>query len=106
MTFKEYQKITDEIANHEKDFLFATLGLAGEAGEVANKLKKIIRDKNNIIDEETKENLKNELGDVLYYTVQLSSRLNISFEDVVSGNVKKLMDRKKLGVFQGESDNN
>ena len=70
MNFQEYQDKSRKTAQYPdlgKNFVYPTLGLAGEAGEVAEKIKKVIRDKNGIIDEETREMIKKELGDVLWY---------------------------------------
>lgn len=107
MDFDEYQRKSRETAiypNKGKNIFYPTLGLVGEAGEVAEKVKKLIRDKQGIIDEEFKEQLKKELGDVLWYVAQLCTELGISFNDVAETNLKKLFSRKERGVLHGSGD--
>lgn len=81
---------------------YASLGLAGEAGELANKIKKFIRDG---YDESKIESLKGELGDVLWYVAALAKELNLNLDEVAEENIKKLFSRKERGVLQGSGDN-
>ena len=108
MDFKEYQIESRETAiypNRGNNFIYPTLGLAGEAGEVAEKIKKVLRDKNGIIDEETKVLIQKELGDVLWYVAQIASEIGLDLDDVAKGNIEKLQSRKERGVLQGNGDN-
>jgi NTP pyrophosphatase (non-canonical NTP hydrolase) len=108
MNFEEYQKksrVTAKYPNADENYIYPTLGLAGEAGEVAEKIKKVIRDKGGKIDEETREAIKKELGDVLWYVAQLATELKIPLEDVATGNLAKLYDRIERGKLGGNGDN-
>ncbi len=108
MTFKEYQKKSRKTAlypNKGKNFIYPTLGLAGEAGEISEKIKKAIRDDDGKITKERKEDLKKELGDVLWYLSQIATEVGLSFDDIAGTNIKKLASRKKRGVLHGSGDN-
>lgn len=108
MTFEEYQKTSRTTAMYpDKDhnFIYPTLGLAGEAGEVAEKIKKILRDKGGALDEAAKTELAKELGDVLWYTANLATELGLTLEQIASGNIEKLASRKDRGVISGSGDN-
>lgn len=108
MNFEEYQKNSRETAlypNVGDNFVYPTLGLSGETGEVAEKIKKIIRDKNNQIDEETCTEIEKELGDVLWYLSQLATELGLSLDEIASRNLEKLFSRKKRGKINGNGDN-
>lgn len=84
---------------------YATLGLCGEAGEFADKAKKVIRDQNNVITEEVRINLLKELGDVLWYVTALASELNSSLQEVAKMNLTKLDGRRERGTLSGSGDN-
>tara|TARA_B100000700_G_C14569686_1_gene635003 strand:+ start:339 stop:668 length:330 start_codon:yes stop_codon:yes gene_type:complete len=84
--------------------IYPTLGLAGEAGEVADKVKKILRDRSGIFDSESKEAIKLELGDVLWYVAQLSSELGFDLEDVAQANLEKLSKRAERDSIKGSGD--
>jgi len=108
MTFKEYQKLSRETAIYQdlnKNFIYPTLGLAGETGEVVEIIKKTIRDKNKLINKKTKLELTKELGDVLWYLSQLAAELDISLDEIASKNIEKLQSRKKRGVLHGRGNN-
>lgn len=109
MTFDEYQKraLTTVISQNDsfKDALHWVLGINGEAGEVAEKVKKIIRDKNGEINDEDKKELAKELGDVLWYLAVFAHDLGFSFETVAQQNLDKLQSRQKRGVLGGAGDN-
>ena len=108
MDFKDYQKISRKTAVYPdlgKNFIYPTLGLAGETGEVVEKIKKVIRDKNDLVDEKTRAELKKEMGDVLWYLSQLATELGISFDELASENIEKLQSRAKRGVIHGAGDN-
>ncbi|HRZ95114.1 MAG TPA: nucleoside triphosphate pyrophosphohydrolase family protein [Candidatus Moranbacteria bacterium] len=107
MNFKEYQKksrITAKYPNAGNNYIYPTLGLAGESGEVAEKIKKVIRDKNGIIDEETREMIKKELGDVLWYVSQIASELSLTLDDIAEHNIEKLYSRMERGKLGGSGD--
>jgi len=76
--------------------------LVGKAGEVAERIKKVFRDNNGILDEARKKELKKELGDILWYLAQLSTELGLSFDDVACLNIEKLASRKERGVISGD----
>ena len=108
MTFDEYQNKSRKTAIYPKvgeNFVYPTLGLAGETGEVAEKIKKVLRDKNGVISEETKVELNKELGDVLWYLSQLASELKISLDDIAESNIEKLYSRLERNKLSGEGDN-
>lgn len=108
MTFEEYQKESRKTAvypNAGKNFIYPTLGLSGESGEVAEKIKKVLRDKGGIIDDATRQEIAKELGDVLWYVAQIGSELGLSLENIASENIKKLFSRKDRGVLKGSGDN-
>lgn len=108
MNFKEYQeksRVTAKYPDLGKNYVYPTLGLSGEAGEVAEKIKKVIRDKGGIMDEETRTEIQKELGDVLWYVSQIATELGLSLDEVAEGNIKKLYDRMNRGVLGGNGDN-
>jgi len=107
MDFREYQKYARTTAiypNKGQNLSYPTLGLCGEAGEVAEKVKKLFRDKNGKIDEEFKTLLLKELGDVLWYLAAICSELEIEMDSVASLNVKKLQERADKGTLHGSGD--
>lgn len=85
--------------------LYCTLGLIGEAGEIAEKIKKIIRDKNCEVSEEDRTLLVKEDGDCVWYSGALAVELDSSLEQVAQVNIEKLQSRKQRGVLQGSGDN-
>lgn len=120
-TFEEYQKEAVKLRMSTRRFMernpdinnevikmvalsYDGLGL-GEAGEVQGKIKKIIRDSGGVITPEATEEIKKELGDVLWYIASMCDNLEITLKDVASGNIEKLRDRNKRGVLEGSGDN-
>lgn len=107
MNFSDYQTKSRETAQYPSighPVIYPTLGLVNEAGEVAGKIKKIFRDKNGQINEESRTALKAELGDVLWYIAQVCTELDILLEEVAEANLAKLLDRQARGKIQGDGD--
>lgn len=104
-TFAEYQRqaLTTAVYPKKYSISYPALGLAEEAGEVAGKIKKMMRD--GIPLEEQKEKIELEMGDVLWYLANLAHDCGISLEVVVEKNMEKLRDRQKRGQLHGEGDN-
>ncbi len=86
-------------------FIEKVLGLVGEAGETADKIKKVLRDKEGIIDEHDKQEIAKELGDVLWYIANIARYLDVSLDDVARMNIDKLESRKQRNLISGEGDN-
>jgi NTP pyrophosphatase (non-canonical NTP hydrolase) len=108
MEFNEYQKqarTTAIYAGFGKNFIYPTLGLVGESGEVAEKIKKIIRDGNGVVSEEQKRELEKELGDVLWYVANLGVELGLEMDDIAAKNIAKLKFRQERGTLHGSGDN-
>lgn len=84
---------------------YPALGLAGEAGEVCNKIKKIMRDRNGIPTAEQKLEIAKELGDVLWYLATLATELDSHLGCIAGDNLEKLADRKKRNMLGGSGDN-
>lgn len=108
MDFKTYQTESKKTAKYPKvgaGFVYPTLGLAGEAGEVAEKIKKVMRDSNGEVSEEKREEIKKELGDVLWYVSQIATELDLPLEDVAKSNLEKLFSRLERGAIHGSGDN-
>ena len=107
MDFDNYQieaRKTAIYPNKDNNYIYPTLGLVGESGEVAEKIKKILRDKNGTFDFESKLALKKELGDVLWYLSNLCDELNFSLSDVAINNLEKLNLRLSRGKISGSGD--
>ena len=86
-------------------FVEKVLGLVGEAGETADKIKKILRDKSGVIDEHDKIEITKELGDVLWYVANIARYLNVPLDEVAKLNLEKLDSRNKRNLLHGEGDN-
>ena len=84
--------------------IYPTLGLSGEAGEVADKVKKVLRDRNGQFYDSVRVEIALELGDVLWYVAQLASELGYELEDVANQNLQKLRDRSSRGQLKGSGD--
>lgn len=107
MEFNEYQKLARQTALYAgagKNFVYPALGLCGESGEVAEKIKKIIRDRNNIVDDECRAGLEKELGDVLWYVANLAAELDLKLDNIAQKNIAKLKSRKERDVLHGSGD--
>jgi len=89
----------------EPGWLYYVLGIAGESGELMEKIKKLFRDKNGIIDAEFKEAVIKEMGDVQWYMARLADWFAIDFESIFVTNVEKLQSRKKRDKLHGDGDN-
>ena len=109
MTLDEYQKeaLVTAVFKEDKfqDLAHWVFGITGEAGEIAEKIKKIVRDKDGVLSDEDKEEIIKEIGDVLWYLAVLSEHLNISFEEVGKRNIAKLRSRHARGKISGSGDN-
>ena len=108
MKLNDYQKAAMETAvfPERNGYSYTALGLAGEAGEIANKVKKFIRD--GYTPEELPEKLnqlKDELGDVLWYVAAMAKVLEIDLETVASNKLNKLKSRMERGTLSGSGDN-
>lgn len=113
MTFDEYQKLTvtfelmtraEDIRAHDPAMVAKVLGLVGEAGEVAEKFKKIIRDRQGMISDDDKKDIAKELGDVLWYISVIADYIELPLGDIATGNLDKLSSRKSRGVQRGSGD--
>lgn len=102
MDFDDYQGETRKTAVYpeENAVEYLALGLNGEAGEVAEKIKKSIRD-----DKELGEELQQEIGDCLWYMARLLDELGYDFSDTAEANLDKLLDRKQRDKISGSGDN-
>lgn len=111
-TFEEYQLKIAEFAQYPEvgtgsiiSVLYTALGAANEAGEVAGKAKKAMRDDDMTITPERREALLDEAGDVLWYITRLADELGEPMELVAQRNVEKLLGRLARGTIQGSGDN-
>ena len=99
--FKSYQDMASETAVYKTEHavIYPALGLAAEAGEVANKVKKILRDGNF-----DRKAIADEVGDCMWYIAALCRDLNIDMQEIADNNIKKLKDRLERGVISGSGD--
>mgnify|MGYP003119077756 FL=1 len=97
----DYQRAAAKTAIYKAEHavIYPALGLAAEAGEVANKVKKILRD--GTFDREA---IADEVGDCLWYIAALCRDLNVDLEDLADANLKKLYGRKERGTLSGSGD--
>tara|TARA_R110000772_G_scaffold136255_2_gene244953 strand:+ start:1454 stop:1828 length:375 start_codon:yes stop_codon:yes gene_type:complete len=102
MTLSSYQKVASGTAIYpiEHAITYPALGLAGEAGEVANKVKKIIRD-----GKMDRLGITSELGDCMWYIALMCRDLNVDMGDLAKANLEKLYNRKQNGTLKGSGDN-
>lgn len=112
LTWDDYQLATAGVAIYpeanegtERALTYVTLGLTNEAGEVAGKFKKVIRDDNGEMSDEKIAGVVAEIGDVLWYASQLANELGVSLEAIAQANVDKLLGRKERGTIGGSGDN-
>ena len=107
MNFNDYQTKSRKTARYPAighPVIYPVLGLVNEAGEVAGKIKKVFRDKGGEINDEMRDALKAELGDVLWYVAQLCTELGLSLDEVAEHNLAKLYDRLERGKIRGDGD--
>lgn len=105
MDFNEYQEAARETAIYpaEQGLIYTVLGLTGEAGEVAEKVKKMIRD-NIELDDKYKGKIARELGDVLWYLSNVAHEIGITLDTVALANLGKLKSRKDRKQLKGDGD--
>lgn len=105
MDMNEYQDLAMRTKKRPMPYYYAVLKLTGEAGEVSEKFGKMVRDKAGIMDDNFKQDIVKELGDVLWYIASIADDLGVDLETVASRNVEKLADRQARGVISGSGDN-
>ncbi len=106
MTFEEYDTRASCTAIYPQKYgvIYPVLGLVGEAGEVAEKVKKTIRDKDAIFDEGVRKAIASELGDVLWYLSATAREIGLSLDDIACLNIEKIESRNKRNALHGEGD--
>ena len=109
MNFNEYQYKAQQTATYPQEttaqaLTYLSLGLNGEAGEVADKIKKWFRGDYDLTPEIRHEIVK-ECGDVLWYISEIARSLNFTLEELAEINIQKLFDRKDRGQLHGDGDN-
>ena len=114
LTLDAYQDACHEFAFYPGWLVYPTLGLCGEAGEVAEKVKKLIRDDEMPLDEsfnttevdaERRHDIAKELGDVLFYVAMVADDIDYTLSEIAQINIEKLTDRKARGHLRGSGDN-
>jgi NTP pyrophosphatase (non-canonical NTP hydrolase) len=107
MELSEYQSLSRRTATYPRageDMTYPALGLCGEAGEVAEKVKKTLRDDGGVLTDERREALSRELGDVLWYLSQVATEAGLDLEEIAAENLDKLFSRQERGVLRGSGD--
>lgn len=109
MEFDEYQKLATRTATFtgkqaEYALMYVCLGLAGESGELIEKIKKGIRNDDGVFSDEARRLITLEIGDVLWYLSQIARLLDIPFDGAAIANIKKLEDRAARGVLSSQGD--
>ncbi|MFZ2114561.1 MAG: nucleoside triphosphate pyrophosphohydrolase family protein [Solirubrobacteraceae bacterium] len=106
MDLSEYQRESRRTAEYPREawLAYPALGLAGEAGEVAEHAKKAIRDDGGKVGDERRAAMSKELGDVLWYVAQLATELGLDLDQIASQNLEKLFSRQQRGVLSGSGD--
>lgn len=106
MDLSEYQRQSRRTAEYPREawLSYPALGLAGEAGEVAEHAKKAIRDDGGNVSDERRAAMSKELGDVLWYVAQLASELDLNLDEIANQNLEKLFSRQARGVLSGSGD--
>lgn len=107
MTLDEYQAeaLKTAIYPTESGIVYPVLGLAGESGEVADKVKKTIRDRGGEFDAETRREIAKEAGDVLWYLAALARELGMTLGELAELNLAKIRSRAARGALHGSGDN-
>lgn len=107
MEVNNYQKMALETAIYPKEqkIIYPTLGLTGEAGEVADKVKKVLRDNHGEFTEEKRKEIAKELGDVAWYLAVCAHDIGYTLEEICQMNYDKLKSRQQRGVIHGNGDN-
>lgn len=109
MDFNEYQKLATKTADFTgipatSPLMYTCMGLAGETGEVIEKVKKVMRNDNGVLTDEKRELIKLEIGGVLWYLSQVARLCDIPLDDAATANIAQLADRAKRGVIRSEGD--
>jgi NTP pyrophosphatase (non-canonical NTP hydrolase) len=116
MELNEYQKKASKTAIYPGQstilgLTYCALGLSGEAGEVAGRVKKVFRDDQLEPTQPTQSilpsrqlDIMRQMGDVLWYLAQMSSELGVSLDEIAQENLEKLASRKERGVISGQGD--
>ena len=110
MNFTDYQQATARTAIYPSNspieaLSYVTMGLVGEAGEIANKVKKILRDNDGVVTDGYRRAIGGEIGDVMWYLSQLATELDYELEWLAENNLNKLRLRAENGTLQGSGDN-
>lgn len=103
-TYQEKARSTAIYPDLGQNIVYPALGLGGEAGEILEKVKKIIRDDGGVVTDVKRDAIALELGDVLWYVSQLAAEIDYSLEEIASLNLEKLFSRKTRGVLSGSGD--
>jgi NTP pyrophosphatase (non-canonical NTP hydrolase) len=107
MELSDYQRRSRATAVYPQlgdNLTYPALGLCGEAGEAAEKVKKAIRDDGGVLTDERREALAAELGDVLWYVAQLATEARLDLGEIAAGNLAKLRSRQRRAVLSGSGD--
>lgn len=102
--YQERSRATAVYPDAGDNLLYPTLGLCGEAGEVAEKVKKMVRDDGGVLSDERRAALSKELGDVLWYVAQLATEAELDLDAIAQDNLDKLLSRQRRSVLQGSGD--
>ena len=107
MQVNEYQEaaLVTAVYPEDKRIIYPALGMCGEAGEVADKVKKVIRDNNQQFTDERKREIAKEIGDVLWYCATMAHDIGFTLEEVAQMNIDKLASRQQRGKLGGNGDN-
>ena len=107
MKLSTYQTLAGKTAIYPRhlETIYPALGLAGEAGEVAGKVKKIFRDDGGSLTISRAAELRKEIGDTLWYIAALANDLGMCLDEIAQENIDKLSDRKERGTLKGDGDN-
>jgi NTP pyrophosphatase (non-canonical NTP hydrolase) len=106
MELNDYQRLSRRTAEYPREawLAYPALGLAGEAGEVAEHAKKAIRDDGGQVGDERRAAMAKELGDVLWYVAQIATELDLDLDELAQANLDKLSSRQRRGVLSGSGD--
>jgi NTP pyrophosphatase (non-canonical NTP hydrolase) len=102
--YQRRSRVTAVYPDAGSNLAYPALGLCGEAGEAAEKVKKAIRDDGGELTPERRDALATELGDVLWYVAQLATEAGLELDQIARANLEKLLSRRDRAVLQGSGD--